>query len=131
MKVGEKVLVKPKVGMFTVVGVAPRAIEAFDRERWNDYGIGMLLQGDLVSARAAFEQAFADYAAFLPIHFVEMADAGPLPETGQYDPAGLPQIRIGHVPLIANPASMTAAKNVSHPVFVVPASPSLSDCLKA
>jgi len=32
------------------------APQAFDRERWNDYGIGMLLQGDLVAARAAFEQ---------------------------------------------------------------------------
>lgn len=50
--------------------------------------------------RAAFEQAFSDYAAILPIHFVEAADAGPLPESGQYDPAGLPDIRIGHVPHI-------------------------------
>jgi tetratricopeptide (TPR) repeat protein len=32
------------------------APQAYDRERWNDYGIGMLLQGDLVAARAAFEQ---------------------------------------------------------------------------
>jgi len=32
------------------------APQAFDRERWNDYGIGMLLQGDLVAARAAFDQ---------------------------------------------------------------------------
>jgi Tfp pilus assembly protein PilF len=37
---------------------APRP-EAFDRERWNDYGIGMLLQGDLASARAAFETVVA------------------------------------------------------------------------
>ena len=29
--------------------------EPFDRERWNDYGIGMLLQGDLSSAKRAFE----------------------------------------------------------------------------
>ena len=29
--------------------------QAFDRERWNDYGIGLLLQGDLVGAKAAFE----------------------------------------------------------------------------
>lgn len=47
--------------------------------------------------KGAFEQAFADYAAFLPIHFVERADAGPLPETGQYDPTGLADIRIGQV----------------------------------
>ncbi len=32
----------------------PRPL-ALDRERFNDYGIGMLLQGDLVAARAAFE----------------------------------------------------------------------------
>jgi len=32
------------------------APEAYDRERWNDYGIGMLLQGDLVAALAAFTQ---------------------------------------------------------------------------
>ena len=50
--------------------------------------------------RSAFEQAFADYAAFLPIHFVEVTDTGPLPETGQYNPAGLADIRIGVVPHI-------------------------------
>ncbi len=32
------------------------APQGLDRERWNDYGIGMLLQGDLVSAKAAFER---------------------------------------------------------------------------
>ena len=32
---------------------APEAAET-DRERWNDYGIGLLLQGDLRGARAAF-----------------------------------------------------------------------------
>lgn len=47
--------------------------------------------------RSAFERAFADYVAFLPIHFVEITDAGPLPETGQYHPAGLADIRIGAV----------------------------------
>jgi Tfp pilus assembly protein PilF len=30
--------------------------QAFDRERWNDYGIGLLLEGDLVGAKAAFER---------------------------------------------------------------------------
>lgn len=50
--------------------------------------------------RSAFERAFADYASFLPIHFVEMADNGPLPETGQYNPSGLADIRIGVVPHI-------------------------------
>ncbi len=48
--------------------------------------------------RGAFEAAFADYAAFLPIHFVEVEDAGPPPATGQYDPTGLADIRIGQVP---------------------------------
>lgn len=50
--------------------------------------------------RSAFEQAFTDYAEVLPLHFVEIADAGPLPETGQYNPAGLANIRIGYVPYI-------------------------------
>ncbi len=32
---------------------------AVDRERWNDYGIGLLLQGDLRGAKRAFEQVTA------------------------------------------------------------------------
>ncbi len=32
------------------------AVTAEDRERWNDYGIGLLLQGDLRAARHAFEK---------------------------------------------------------------------------
>jgi hypothetical protein len=40
-------------------------------------------------------------------------------------------VRIGQVPLMAKLASMTAARKVSPPVFVVPSAPSLSDCLKA
>jgi hypothetical protein len=74
------------------------------------YSYGNLLDGSMASGagvpisasvlKSAFEQAFADYTAILPIHFVEMADAGPLPETGQYDPAGLADIRIGQVPHI-------------------------------
>ena len=43
----------------------------------------------------------------------------------------LSSVRIGQVPLMAKPASMTAAKKVSQPVFVVPSAPSLSACLKA
>jgi tetratricopeptide (TPR) repeat protein len=31
-------------------------LDASVRERWNDYGIGLLLQGDLKSAQAAFEK---------------------------------------------------------------------------
>jgi tetratricopeptide (TPR) repeat protein len=30
-----------------------------DRERWNDYGIGMLLQGDLAAAKQAFDRVVA------------------------------------------------------------------------
>jgi Tfp pilus assembly protein PilF len=30
--------------------------QPFDRERWNDYGIGLLLEGDLSGAKAAFER---------------------------------------------------------------------------
>jgi tetratricopeptide (TPR) repeat protein len=33
----------------------PPQPQAFDRERWNDYGIGMFLQGDFVAAKRAFE----------------------------------------------------------------------------
>ncbi len=34
-------------------------LDASVRERWNDYGIGLLLQGDLKSAQAAFEKVVA------------------------------------------------------------------------
>jgi hypothetical protein len=71
------------------------------------YSYSKLLDGSMASGagipisasvlKSAFEQAFADYTAILPIHFVEVADAGPLPETGQYDSAGLTDIRIGQV----------------------------------
>jgi len=74
------------------------------------YSFSNLFNGDVVDAngqpfsidimRSAFEQAFTDYATVLPIHFIEVADAGPLPETGEYDPTGLADIRIGVVPLI-------------------------------
>jgi hypothetical protein len=47
--------------------------------------------------RGAFEAALWDYANILPIHFVEVADNGPLPETGEYDPTGLANIRVGQV----------------------------------
>jgi hypothetical protein len=40
-------------------------------------------------------------------------------------------VRIGQVPLMSKPASMTAAKKVSHPVLAVPSVPLLSDCLNA
>jgi hypothetical protein len=40
-------------------------------------------------------------------------------------------VRIGQVPLTAKPARITASRNVSQPVLAVPASVSLSDCLKA
>jgi hypothetical protein len=38
---------------------------------------------------------------------------------------------IGQVPLTPKPARITASRNVSQPVLAVPASVSLSDCLKA
>ena len=40
-------------------------------------------------------------------------------------------VRIGHVPVTAKPARITASRNVSQPVLAVPVSLSLSDCLKA
>lgn len=53
--------------------------------------------------RSAFEAALSDYAAILPIHFVEVLDnGGPAPGTGNYDPTGLAQIRIGHVPNVSD-----------------------------
>jgi len=71
------------------------------------YSFSNLLDGGLRDAagaalpvsllRSAFEQALSDYAAVLPIHFVELADSGPPPETGEYDPAGLADIRVGLV----------------------------------
>ena len=48
--------------------------------------------------RSAIETALQDYADVLPIHFVEVADSGPAPGTGQYDPQGHADIRIGYVP---------------------------------
>ncbi|SFW13782.1 matrixin family metalloprotease [Nitrosovibrio sp. Nv17] len=51
--------------------------------------------------KGAFETALLDYTRILPISFVEVEDAGPLPESGQYDPAGLANIRIGVVPYVA------------------------------
>lgn len=59
-------------------------------------GAGVPVPIDIL--KGAFERAFQDYADILPINFIEVADVGPAPETGQYDPTGLPQIRIGHVP---------------------------------
>lgn len=61
---------------------------------------GVALPASLL--RSAFEQALSDYAAVLPIHFVEQADGGPLPETGEYDPTGLADIRVGLVAHISD-----------------------------
>lgn len=55
-----------------------------------------------IKLRGAFEAALLDYANILPIHFIEINDHGPLPETGEYDPAGLADIRIGQVANIDN-----------------------------
>ena len=40
-------------------------------------------------------------------------------------------VRMGHVPLIPNPARTTASRKVSHPVEAVPSLRSVSDCLNA
>lgn len=75
------------------------------------YSYSNLLDGSIINSatgqpfapeilRGAFEAAFRDYSAVLPISFVEVVDHGPLPETGQYDPTGLADIRIGQVPHI-------------------------------
>ena len=40
-------------------------------------------------------------------------------------------VRIGQVPVIANPERITASRNVSQPVLAIPESPFCSDCLKA
>lgn len=61
--------------------------------------------GEPISAsklRGAVEAAMWDYASILPIHFIEIADNGPLPETGEYNPTGMADIRIGQVPQIDN-----------------------------
>jgi hypothetical protein len=60
---------------------------------------GQSFHGELL--RNAFETALRDYSAILPISFLEIQDLGPLPETGQYDPAGLADIRVGVVPSVA------------------------------
>ena len=39
-------------------------------------------------------------------------------------------VRTGHVPVMENPARITAPKNVSQPVLVIPSFPT-SDCLTA
>ncbi len=73
------------------------------------YSYSNLLDGSLINSatgqsfaeetlKGAFEAALRDYTAILPISFVEIADHGPLPETGDYDPSGLADIRIGQVP---------------------------------
>lgn len=73
------------------------------------YSYSNLFDGSIIDAstgvamsiplmRNIFEIALSEYASVLPIHFVELNDSGPLPETGEYDPTGLPDIRVGQVP---------------------------------
>ncbi|MEM7019133.1 MAG: matrixin family metalloprotease [Pseudomonadota bacterium] len=50
----------------------------------------------------AFVTAMQDYTQHLPIDFIEVSDNGPLPETGEYAPTGLADIRIGQVAHIDN-----------------------------
>jgi len=60
--VAEDKVVLPLVDGAAPTGDRPAAAPAplpVDRERWNDYGIGMLLQGDLKAAKGAFERVMA------------------------------------------------------------------------
>jgi len=63
-----------------------------------DMHTGMAIDNSLL--KNIVEIALQDYANILPIHFVEQIDSGPLPETGEYNPLGHPDIRMGHVPHI-------------------------------
>jgi hypothetical protein len=49
--------------------------------------------------RPSVEQALSLWALYAPLHFVELADSGPLPSDQPYSGIGLPQIRIGHHPI--------------------------------
>lgn len=77
------------------------------------YSYSNLLDGSIINRatgqsfgseflRDAFETALRDYSAILPISFIEIRDTGPLPEIGQYNPAGLADIRVGVVPYVVN-----------------------------
>ena len=95
------------------------------------YSFSNLLDGSLLDSatgaplpvsllRSAFELALWDYAAVLPIHFVEVSDSGPPPETGEYDPTGLADIRVGQVAHIADAnayAYFPALLSYEGPVF--------------
>ncbi|HEV8525496.1 MAG TPA: tetratricopeptide repeat protein [Terriglobales bacterium] len=53
------VIAEDEVTLPVVSGPAPQpkvVLQAEDWQRWNDYGIGLLLQGDLKGAQAAFEK---------------------------------------------------------------------------
>jgi len=82
----------PEPGDRAAAGLSPAAVpapQAYDRERWNDYGIGLLLQGDLVAAAAAFKRVNEidpHYAA----GFVNLARV--LVQEGDHD-AALPVLR--------------------------------------
>lgn len=63
------VMAEAKVSLAVVAASAslpPAAavIEASTRERWNDFGIGLLLQGDLAGAEAAFRRVMAADPAY-------------------------------------------------------------------
>jgi Flp pilus assembly protein TadD len=51
-------LLDPHAPPMPAAAAAPAPM-GFDRERFNDYGIGMLLQGDLTAAKSAFERVIA------------------------------------------------------------------------
>lgn len=66
------------------------------------YSYSNLLDGGLdVPAwklRAAVEEGLGVWARYAPLRFVEVPDAGPMPQQGdpQYSATGMPRIRIGH-----------------------------------
>jgi hypothetical protein len=68
------------------------------------YSYSNLLDGSFLllspaQLRAATEEALGVWAAWAPLHFVELPDAGPPPSDVPYRGDGLPRIRIGHHPM--------------------------------
>ena len=54
--IAEKNMTVPVVGKDSAPFTETLTMDPQDRERWNDYGIGLLLQGDLKGAERAFEK---------------------------------------------------------------------------
>ncbi len=56
MVIGEDTVTLPVVPRTAPPFAENLSFDSKDRERWNDYGIGLLLQGDLKGAERAFEK---------------------------------------------------------------------------